>query len=84
MADWDTHLDPETKERLNALAKAMGRPVPELVADAVRRYVRDEECAVAAIAEGARQADAGLFASDDEVRECFAQCGVDTELRKNP
>lgn len=84
MADWDTHLDPETKGRLKALARAMGRPVPELVAEAVRRYVRDEEWAVAAIAEGVRQADAGLFASDDEVRECFAQWGVDMKLRKNP
>ena len=84
MANWDTHLDPETKGRLKALARAMGRPVPELVADAVRQYVRDEERAVAAITEGVRQADAGLFASDDEVRECFAQWGVDTKFRKNP
>ncbi|MGJ3523130.1 CopG family ribbon-helix-helix protein [Nitratidesulfovibrio sp. D1] len=84
MADWDTHLDPETKGRLEALARAMGRPVPELMAEAVRRYVRDEEWAVADIAEGVRQADAGLFASNDEVRECFAQWGVDTEPGKNP
>ena len=46
------------------------------MADAVRRYVEEESWQVAAIEEGVRQADAGNFASADEVAAEFARWGV--------
>ncbi|WMW64682.1 type II toxin-antitoxin system RelE/ParE family toxin [Nitratidesulfovibrio liaohensis] len=78
MSNLGTHFDPETRERLEALAKTMDKSVPWLVADAVRRYVMDEGRVVGAIAVGLRQADAGLFTMADVVRESFSRCGVDT------
>ena len=42
-----------------------------------RRYVEEEGWQVAAIEEGVRQADAGDFATEDEVKAAFAEWGVD-------
>ena len=69
-------IDEETHGRLDYLAKATDRSRSWLVADAVRRYVEEESWQVAAIEEGVRQADAGNFATDDEVKAAFARCGV--------
>ncbi|AAS96511.1 MULTISPECIES: CopG family ribbon-helix-helix protein [Nitratidesulfovibrio] len=74
-----TRLDPETQLQLEALAKATDRTRSWLIADAVRRYVEEESWQVAAIAEGLRQADAGDFASDEEVASSFAKWGVNVE-----
>lgn len=69
-------LDDATQQRLDALAKAMDRSRSWVVAEAIRRYVEEESWQVAAIEEGVRQADAGAFASDEEVRATFAKWGV--------
>lgn len=47
------------------------------MADAIRRYVEEEVWQVAAIEEGVRQAEAGDFATEDEVKAAFAEWGVD-------
>ncbi len=70
-------IDEETQTRLEKLAKATDRSRSWLVADAVRRYVDEESWQVAAIEEGVRQADAGNFATADEVKTAFAAWGVD-------
>ena len=72
-----TRLDEETQSRLDQLAKATDRSRSWLVADAIRRYVEEEGWQVAAIEEGVRQADAGDFATEDEVKAAFAEWGVD-------
>lgn len=72
-----TRLDPETQNKLDQLAKATDRSRSWLVADAVRRYVTEESWQIAAIEEGVRQADAGDFATKEEVRAAFAEWGVD-------
>ena len=69
-------IDEETQGRLDHLAKATDRSRSWLVADAVRRYVEEESWQVAAIEEGVRQADAGNFATEDEVKAAFARWGV--------
>lgn len=46
------------------------------MADAIRRYVEEEGWQVAAIEEGVRQANAGDFASEEEVKTAFAEWGV--------
>lgn len=72
-----TRIDEETQSRLDQLAKATERSRSWLVADAIRRYVEEEGWQVAAIEEGVRQADAGDFATEDEVKTAFAEWGVD-------
>lgn len=72
-----TRIDDETQSRLDQLAKATDRSRSWLVADAIRRYVEEEGWQVAAIEEGVRQADAGDFATEDEVTAAFAEWGVD-------
>lgn len=71
-----TRIDEETQSRLDQLAKATDRSRSWLVADAIRRYVEEEGWQVAAIEEGVRQADAGDFASEEEVKTAFAEWGV--------
>lgn len=72
-----TRIDAETQARLEQLAKATERSRSWLIADAVRRYVADESWQVAAIEEGVRQADAGDFASEEEVKTAFAEWSID-------
>lgn len=72
-----TRIDEETQNRLDQLAKATDRSRSWLMADAIRRYVEEEGWQVAAIEEGVRQADAGDFATEDEVKAAFAEWGVD-------
>ena len=72
-----TRIDEEPQSRLDQLAKAPDRSRSWLVADAIRRYVEEEGWQVAAIEEGVRQADAGDFATEDEVKAAFAEWGVD-------
>ena len=72
-------LDEETHGRLDNLAKATDRSRSWLVADAVRRYVEEESWQVAAVEEGVRQADAGNFAAEDEIKAAFARWGVHAE-----
>lgn len=70
-------IDEDTQDKLEKLAKATERSRSWLVADAVRRYVDQETWQVAAIEEGVRQADAGKFASDKQVKKAFTRWGVD-------
>ena len=72
-----TRIHEETQSRPDQLAKATDRSRSWLVADAIRRYVEEEGWQVAAIEEGVRQADAGDFATEDEVKAAFAEWGVD-------
>ena len=72
-------IDEETHSRLDHLAKATDRSRSWLVADAVRRYVEEESWQIAAIEEGVRQADAGNFAAENEVKAAFARWGVNAE-----
>jgi predicted transcriptional regulator len=79
MATVTVRIDKDTHCKLNELAKATGRPRSWLLTDAVQRYIEEGLWQVAAIEEGVRQADAGDFASDDEVKATFARWGVKSE-----
>lgn len=72
-------IDENIKAQLEKLAKATDRSRSWLISDAIRRYVEEEAWQIAAIEEGVRQADAGAFASDAEVREVFGDWGVNAE-----
>jgi RHH-type rel operon transcriptional repressor/antitoxin RelB len=74
-----TRLDPETKGKLELLAKTTARSKSFLVSEAVRAYVKEQAWQIDAIKEGIVQADAGNFASNDEVKSTFTKWGVDVE-----
>ena len=76
MSTVTTRIDDISLKQLDMLADATDRSRSWLVADAVKRYVMEESWQVAAIKEGIREADAGDFASDDEVKAAFARWGV--------
>jgi RHH-type rel operon transcriptional repressor/antitoxin RelB len=49
------------------------------VAEAVDRYLHEQNWQVSAIKEGLQQAEKGQFAADNEVREFFKKRGVAIE-----
>lgn len=68
MSDTDVlvRLDPEVKLRLEEIAARSGRSPGELANDAISSFVRGDDWIRAAIEEGLREADAGLFLSEEE------------------
>ena len=79
MSTITARLDSDTQARLEKLAAATSRSRSWLVAEAVRQYVAEQSWQVEAIEEGVREADAGNFASDDEVKDAFARWGVSVQ-----
>ena len=78
-ANVTARLDTDTKEKLDLLAKSTVRSKSFLIAEAVRAYVKEQACQIDAIKEGVKQADAGNFASGDEIRSTFAKWGVNVQ-----
>ncbi len=78
-ANVTTRLDPETKGKLDLLAKSTARSRSFLVSEAVRAYVKEQAWQIDAIKEGVEQADAGNFASNDEIRSTFGKWGIDVQ-----
>jgi predicted transcriptional regulator len=76
MSTITARLDSDTRARLEKLAAATSRSRSWVVAEAVKQYVAEQSWQVEAIKEGIRQADAGNFASDDEIKEAFGRWGV--------
>ncbi len=70
-------LDLETKEKLDLLAKSTARSKSFLIAEAVRAYLKEQTWQIDAIKEGMEQADAGNFASNDEIRSTLGKWGID-------
>lgn len=63
----------EVKERLDALAKRTDQPASDLVVEAIRSYVEVQDWQVEEIEQGLRDAEAGDFATDEEVAAVFAK-----------
>ncbi len=78
-ANVTARLDPETKENLDLLAKSTARSKSFLISEAVRAYVKEQAWQIDAIKEGVEQADAGNFASNDEIKSSFGKWGVDAQ-----
>lgn len=60
-------VDRKTKTRLEKLAKTMERSKSFVAAEAIRAYVELNEWQIAGIKIALKEADAGDFASEDEV-----------------
>jgi len=61
-------VDRKTKSRLEKLAKAMERTKSYVAAEAIRAYVDLNEWQITEIGAALREADAGDFATEAEVR----------------
>ena len=60
-------LEDDVKHRLDVLAEATQRSKSFLAAEAIRTYVENNEWQVAEIQVAQEEADAGDFASDEDV-----------------
>jgi len=74
-------LGPELKDSLDGLAASTGRPVADLVAEALAGYVEAQRWQIEQIEEAVRQADAGgPFVPHEEVEAWVRSWGTANEL----
>lgn len=66
-------IDAKLRKRLDNLAESTQRSRSFLAAEAIREYVDVNEWQVAEIKKGLAEADAGDFASDDQVENTIAK-----------
>jgi RHH-type transcriptional regulator, rel operon repressor / antitoxin RelB len=59
------------KEQLDKLAKATGRSKTTLAVEALRSYLEEQAWQIAEIQEAIKEADAGDFATPEEVEAVF-------------
>ena len=64
------------REQFDALAKVTGRTRQYLALEGLRRYLEVETWQIAKIMEGIRAADAGEFATDEEVERVLTKYGA--------
>jgi len=69
-------LDPELKSRLDKLSAVTHRSKSFLAAEAVREFIELNEWQIEEIKAAVKEADAGNFASDQEVRLVLNKWGV--------
>ena len=62
-------LDAKLKKRLDRLSKSMSRSRSFVAAQAIQEYVSVNEWQIAEIKKGLAEADAGDFATDEEVQQ---------------
>jgi RHH-type transcriptional regulator, rel operon repressor / antitoxin RelB len=73
MAMMSMRLPDELTSQLDALATATGRSKSFLAGQAIRDFVERESWQIAEITQAINEADAGDFASDDEVNAISAK-----------
>ena len=67
------YLAPEHRSELEAIAQATSRKVPDLIDEAIEAYIEEQHRDIDAIKVGLRQADAGEFATDEQVAAVYAR-----------
>ena len=77
-----TKVDLETFDNLGMLAHTMSCSKSKLAAEAIRVYIEDQTWQIEAIKQGLIQAEAGNFASEENVKSAFLKWGVDVEKNK--
>ena len=63
-------------KQIEALAKATARSKSFLTIDALTNYVQSESWQISDIQKGIKEADAGEFATDKQVKAVFAKYGA--------
>ena len=69
-------LEPELKSRLDKLSAVTHRSKSFLAAEAVREFIELNEWQIEEIKAAVKEADAGDFASEQEVHAVFNKWGV--------
>ncbi|HZS86311.1 MAG TPA: ribbon-helix-helix protein, CopG family [Chloroflexota bacterium] len=71
-ANFSIRLSEETKERIDSLARAIGRPRNYVIAEAIERYLEEESWQIAEIQAGVEEdnADAGI-PHDEVMRDAY-------------
>ncbi len=69
-------LDENTQVQLEKLAESTDRSRSWHVAEAVKQYLATQTWQIEAIEKGVKEANAGNFATEDEVADAFARWGV--------
>lgn len=65
--------DAKKVKQLDVLAKKQRRDRTQLIDEAIENYLEIQRWQMEEIKAGIREADAGNFASDEEVRDAFAR-----------
>lgn len=66
-------IDPDTKKALDALAVALDRGRSYVVNEALSAYLEMHRWQLEHIRQGVREADAGKFVSEPEIRKVLAR-----------
>ncbi|NBS65330.1 MAG: CopG family transcriptional regulator [Betaproteobacteria bacterium] len=72
----NVRLPEDLYNQIEALASATARTKSYLTIDALNDYVQRESWQIRDIHEGIREADAGEFATEDQVKAVFAKHGA--------
>lgn len=72
-----TRIPQRMKDELDALARSTGRNRNMLVQEALRRFIDLQRWQIAEIEAGIREADAGIFVSDQEMEAMWAEFGLE-------
>ena len=72
----NVRLPEDLYNQIEALASATARTKSYLTIDALNHYVQRESWQIRDIHEGIREADAGEFATEDQVKAVFAKHGA--------
>ena len=72
-------LEPNLKSRLDKLSAVTHRSKSFLAAEAVREYIELNEWQIEEIKTAVKEADAGDFASDQEVQDVFNKWGINED-----
>ena len=70
------HTKPETRDKLDALARATNRTKSSLANEALEQYVAHQEWLLTEIQKGIDAADRGELVADDEVEHWFQSIGA--------
>lgn len=79
MVSMSMRLPDELAEQLGTLAEATGRTKTFLAVQAIREFVNQESWQIAEIKQGLAEADAGDFATDEEMRALDCKWGHDAD-----
>lgn len=79
-----TRIPQTMKAELDALVRSTGRNRNTLVQEALRRFIDLQRWQIAEIEAGIREADAGIFVSDEEMDAMWAEFGLEpTEITES-
>jgi len=81
-ANFSVRLPEETKEKIDALARALGRPRNYVIAEAVERYIAEEAWQIEEIQAAIAEDDANLVVPHEDVMRAAYDAIDEIEKRR--